>query len=562
MLPSVIVDRFSLWCVAIALMMGLCLAHPGRSAGAPVLPDLVADPPVGGNAPVVYGDAQGSRLLLRMDGFVHNRGPGALEIRGSDPLAGSMRTVSQRVYDDAGAFTDRASAADLLYETNDDHAHWHLRNAMRYSLWSADRSAEVAPSQKVGFCLEDSEPIEAPAAATATYTEDAGQFCRSGEPEAASVFMGVSAGWRDIYSYVLAFQWIDISEAAPGRYWLRADADPDNVIAETDEVNPGVYDAEVSVVNGHLAEPVSAGKVPADETTAIALEATTYDDVHLGSPGPREFQIVTAPTGGTLDQPVGTWFAASSVRYTPNPGFDGADTFTVAARDASSPFPRTPPAAAVTLTVAGGPPQPGKLGISGAPRSVRTSSSTKLTATGPGVRKGVRWRVDAGTINANGLFRAPARPGRVTVTALSGTGARGSVAIRIRRARKPRPAPTIKPPPVPDRGLSEIRLQLHEGRLLAAVTSARSGRVHFNASSRGRRFGSCSMAIRRGGSATCRLRAPRPSARSAFLCRISRRFEATPTSKLVVRARLARHGRTVARRRAALGGPNLGTPNS
>jgi len=270
----------ALWTLLAALA---CAAATAPAAvAAPLLPDIVADAPVSGSAPEVQADAQGSRLLLRLDGFVHNRGPGALEIRGENPSGGVMGTVRQRVYDDAGGFQDVAHspAPSLIYETNDDHEHWHLLHAMRYSLWSDDRSVEVAPVQKVGFCLLDSERIEAPASSRQVYSEASDNFCRWQQPDAPSVFMGVSAGWRDIYSSDLAFQWVDISDVAPGRYWLRADADPDGVIAETDEVNPGAYAAQASIVNGYRADPVAAGTVPAFGPTPISLTATTFDDVY------------------------------------------------------------------------------------------------------------------------------------------------------------------------------------------------------------------------------------------------------------------------------------------
>ena len=110
---------------------------------------------------------------------------------------------------------------------------------MRYSLWSADRSYEVAPSQKVGFCLIDSERVEA--GGSPVYPVPGDNFCGQGEPNRAQEVMGVSAGWRDIYGASLPFQWVDVSYTPPGSYWLRADADPNGLIAESDEVNAGTY---------------------------------------------------------------------------------------------------------------------------------------------------------------------------------------------------------------------------------------------------------------------------------------------------------------------------------
>jgi len=553
------------------LLAGLACGVAGAPAAvaAPLLPDIVADPPVGDDAPEVQGDAQGSRLLLRLDGFVHNRGPGPLEIRGSNPSDRVMGTVRQRVYDDAGGgYEDvaRPTAPSLIYETNDDHAHWHLRHAMHYSLWSDDRSVEVAPVQKVGFCLLDSERIEAPAGSRAGYTGD--NFCRWGDPNASRVFMGVSPGWRDVYGSGLAFQWVDVSDVAPGRYWLRADADPDGVIAETNELNPAAYDTEVSIVSGYRADPVAAGTVPPLGATPIALTATKFGNAQSRPPGPREFQIVTPPAGGTLDQATGRWFSGAQVRYTPKPGFSGTDSFTVAARDASTPFPRTPPSAAVTLTVDGPPqgtaPAPplgassgGVLGISGAPQSVYTSSTTQLRASGPGVAQGVNWSVDAGgsaagTISAGGVYRAPASApagGIVAISARSATGASGRVTIRVLPAPRRRAAPTVKAPPVPKRGLSKIRLGRHNRSLIAVVSSAHSGRVRFTMKRNGRRFGFCSMVVRKRGSATCTTGIPSEISRLNLVCLIPRTV-GLKLAGVTVTATLTRHGRIVATRRA------------
>jgi lysyl oxidase len=542
---------------------------PEAALAVPLLPDVVSDPPRADGAPDVQDDGQGARLLLRLDGYVHNAGRGPLEIRGSNPSGGAvnlMGTVNQRVYDDGGGSSDitHAPAPSLIYETNDEHEHWHLMHAMRYSLWSKDRSVEVAPVQKVGFCLEDSQSIE-PWAPGRRYTSQTDNFCGWKSPNKRTVYMGVSAGWRDVYDSSLAFQWVDISDVPPGEYWLRADADPNGVIAESNEVNPGAYESDLSIVDGHRADPVAVGTVPALGTTPITLAATTFADQYGGSPGPRQFQIVTPPAGGTLDQPTGAWFSAGQVRYTPKPGFSGPDTFTVAARDASSPFPRTPPSAAVTLTVAGAAgglqaqsTAAGLLGISGAPRSVYTSSTTRLRATGPGVAQGVTWsasagKSSAGRISPTGVYRAPAsvpRGGTVTISARSATGASGKVTIRVRAKPRRRSAPGLKAPPAPRHGLSKIRLGRHSRSLIAAVSSAQSGRVRFTMKRDGRRFGSCSMVVRKRGSATCTARIPARISRLNLVCLIPRTV-GLKLPGVTVTATLTRHGRVVAKRFAS-----------
>ena len=128
----------------------------------------------------------------------------------------------------------RSARPEVTFETADGHDHFHLAHAMRYSLWNLDRTAQVAPGQKVGFCLYDIEdaPPPAPPPAPEVYTEDVTEFCDAGHPESTDLRMGTSPGWRDVYDKSLAYQWIDVSNTPPGRYLVGSEADPDNAIWE------------------------------------------------------------------------------------------------------------------------------------------------------------------------------------------------------------------------------------------------------------------------------------------------------------------------------------------
>jgi hypothetical protein len=527
--------------------VGLLALAPAASA-VPVLPDLVADAPVPSRAPEIYSDAQGQRLLMRMDGYVHNAGAGALEIRATNNVGGTMTAVSQMLYDRDPAIAPTPATGGLaprvIFESADGHNHFHLRHAMRYSLWNDARSAEAAPSQKVGFCLVDSEQIEAGPGASPVYRSSTNFFCQQNNPTAQNVLMGVSAGWRDWYSASLSFQWVDISDVAPGRYWLRADADPDGVIAEANEVNSATYATTASVVNGYLAQPVNAGTVGSLSSTNVIFKSLKFDDTWPATPGAVQYKIVTAPTKGTLSQPVGTWFSASQVRYTPRFGQSGTDAFTFAARDGSSAFPRNARTATASVTIKGlfgATPAPtttqttqtSRMAISGAPQQTTTSSSVPLTATGPGADRGLRWAVDGseggnadvGTISPDGVYRAPATPpsgGRVTITAGNELGDEADTTLRIVPAAAGRPAPSVAAPPVPARGLSRVRLARHKRALIAAVAAGQSGRVRFVATRDGVRIGSCSTAARAGTVAICKMTLPRAVAPQPLLCKLPR----------------------------------------
>lgn len=540
---------------AIVLAAVLAAGLGGPAAGAdqvePLLPDLVADGP-GSGVPEIYDFGGGDRrLLLRFDGYVHNRGTGALELRASKPDGTVMTRVEQRAYDGKGR--DRvvtASPAPVVrFEQADGHDHWHLQAAARYSLWDDARTAEVAPAQKIGFCLVDSQRMESHGPAAATYTTASNGFCRQGQPGATDVFMGISAGWRDVYGRSLYFQWVDISDVQPGIYRLRSEVDPDGVIVESDEINPAGWAASASTVNGHLALPTDGGETPQGEARALALNARTFDDPSPGSPGPRQFRIESAPAHGTLDRSPGDWFAGPSVVYTPAAGYTGPDSFTFSVRDATSAFPRRPAPAAVTIAVGAARPA---VAISGAPEWMYTGTSAQLTATVSNAPDRVNWFVDgkpggdpfSGRITADGRYTAPLlvpRLGYVTIEAIQpDSGARAQARIAIREAPLAAPAaPTLAVGGAERGRLAPIAFTREADVVVAGTRPGSAGRVVLRMKMRG-------------GRRTCRGRAP---AGRAVVCRLRLRRAVRPGTPVRLRARLTRKGRLADERRTRRGVP-------
>jgi hypothetical protein len=315
-----------------------------------LLPDLVADPP-GNPHPLQVerlGDGQ-AHLLLRFDGSIHNIGRGPVEIRGSRPVNGVMTVTGQRIYRANSSFRDDNSRhPPIHFENSDGHRHWHLKGAARYSLWDEGGTAEVGPASKVGFCLLDSERVDSFGRTAPVYTRSATQYCREGQANASQVFEGISAGWLDFYSADLPFQWVDVSDVAPGRHRLGAAVDPSNFVAESNEANNGpALAASIVTVPGYVAAPLTARGTQAQTFT---LGAQAY-----GSPGAPVFTIESAPAHGTLSAAAGAPLAAPQVVYAPTPGFAGTDTFTYSARDSSSPYPLRPRTATVTVTVPAAP---------------------------------------------------------------------------------------------------------------------------------------------------------------------------------------------------------------
>jgi Lysyl oxidase len=536
-----------------ALVGALSFLGFGVSAAraAPVYPNLVSDAP---EAPAIddYTFPNGDRrLLLRFDGFVHNAGFGALELRGN-PQTGRL---TQRVFDSSpsGPFVDLAPAAPVLYETNDGHDHWHFMRASEYSLWNSARTAQVAPAEKVGFCLYDIDRVETHGPSGGVYNDPT--FCGVSNSRLSSLRMGVSAGWRDVYGAYLALQWVDVSSTAPGRYALASRADPDNTVVEASESDNGYgFSSEAATVPGHRAEPVGPVSVPPTGSD-VTLRATTFTSA-TATAGPRRFRITDPPDHGTLSQPTGVQFSGETLRYVPTSGYSGPDAFSYVALDAQSPFPLTPPAATASLQVTAtgpGTPVTPAISISGAPAAMVVGTSVQLTATG--AASGPVWSVDgvpggsprSGTITSGGLYVAPRdvpASGRVTVRAASSAGGQtpAQVVITIVPAPVQRPAPapggaTVptgsagsevsgradiaivpapvqRPAPAPG-GTSSVsvgsagpagstRVGIRNGRIEVRVMARRTGAQRVGARVSGRTILSCTAFAVAGSTVTCR----------------------------------------------------------
>jgi hypothetical protein len=499
----------------------------GLSAPSSGYPDLRSDPV---ERPAL--EASGGRLLLRFDGFVTNVGSGPLDVTGDPSVAGGMK---QRVQQ-AGSWTTVGSPT-VLYETADGHSHFHLMNAMRYSLWTSDRRAEMAPAQKVGFCLYDLQQADgAPVTDPDVYAPV--NFCNRNQPDATSLSMGVSAGWRDVYDRNLALQWVDVSSTAPGNYLIAAESDPLGRIVESNESNNGrAYRA--FTLPGHLASAVGPIEVRDGRPTTVTLAATT-----IGAAGTRRFRVESAPAHGSLDVAAGGSPSGAQVLYTPDPGYSGPDSFGVSAYASSgvtAGFPRNPARATVTLQV--GARVVPTVQISGAPSRLVAGTSARLAAAVSNGAPGVVWSADAGTVSADGLYVAPAQvpPGgaaRVRAAGAADPSAFAEVRIAID------PVPPVVPARgglggTPGAGAAGGRALLgapstrRRGRIIVVRTLAlASGRLSVVAIRHGRGRAKCRVTTVAGRRAACRLKLPRGFARTPV--RLVLRMTAAGGARVVV----------------------------
>ena len=517
-------------------------AGPGAQA-----PDLRADPVEGIEGPQVYSDTGvygAGRLLVRFEGYVTNIGQGPLEVSGN-PQNGSVRqrawTTVQGPGDDPSV---EVANPEVVFEAADGHNHFHLKSAMRYSLWNLERTAQVAPGQKAGFCLYDIEdaPSPAPPQDPEVYTQDVTLFCDAGDPGATSLRMGTSAGWRDVYDKGLAYQWVDVSGTAPGRYLVASEADPESRIWEgggPGEVNPPAFASQAVTVPGWTAQPVSLPQ-------SAAAQVVTLAAAKFGSQANANlrYRIDSPPAGGTLNVPVGGSFdpAAQQLTYTPKPGYLASDGFTFSAFSVGSTFPTSPPVS--TATIVGATPS---VAISGLPLRVVAGASVQLNASVANLPAGVSWSATAGTISAEGLYRAPAQPptgGVVTVTATStaNPAVSGTAATGIR----PNPGGAALPG-VAGRVVAGSRLLSriavgHIGRrvILAKVqVGGRRGTLRFTATVKRTVVGRCAIGrIGARKTVTCKITMKRPYPLKKV--RITARFRAVTGTVAVRRAFVVR----------------------
>lgn len=483
----------------------------------PVAPDLRADP-VRGVTPqpeVAVEAVNGgqARLLVRFDGFVTNVGQGPLEVSGNPQITSPTNSngVRQRASSTVGGpadFNQVVGRPTVIYEAADGHNHFHLKNAMRYSLWNSARSAEAAPGSKVGFCLYDIEgpdfvpgaPVQTP---NAVYTQPVTEFCDQGHPESIDLKMGVSPGWRDLYDKSLPYQWVDVSNTQPGEYYVASEADPDNVLWEGNgdlEVNARAFSGTKVTIPGWVPQEVSTPQTGAAKD--IALQASKFGSQSNTN---LRFKIVDPPDHGTLDETTNALFADAPVRYTPQAGYSGPDSFRYQAIYNGYGFPLNPPSATVSLT--SGTTQ--SVAISGAPASMIAGTSAQLSASLSNLSGGVVWSTTGGSVSQTGLVTAPASAGSITVTAASAAVPSVATSVTIGVAATPPqiPAPgvNVKSPGVrllSNLGTGHIGKRIIVGKV---IVGPKSGRLIFTATINKKILGRCNVKAPARRGVTCKI---------------------------------------------------------
>ena len=210
-------------------MLILNSSAPDDPTGTELLPDLAMSPP--SDLRTEPGEDGGH--VLRFTAIMNNLGAADLMVDGA--RLGDTWTLSQRIPRADSGIEMRGLTADLIWG-GDGHDHWHVIDAARFRIETADGPLDTARfDHKVGFCIFDSVPqasglVGAPD--RVVYTIDGCGL--QGDDEVA---MGLSIGWGDRYRAELPGQWIDLTGMSAGQYRLVAEVDPDGLFAESNREN-------------------------------------------------------------------------------------------------------------------------------------------------------------------------------------------------------------------------------------------------------------------------------------------------------------------------------------
>lgn len=212
-----------------AASLAVVLAVPAPAFATDYLPDLGMAHPRD-----LKVEKSSGRKLLRYTAIVVNVGVGRFEVRGDRPDTASAMTVTQRIYDDsATGYHDAVVPGAQMFYSGDGHNHWHVGDLETGELLRLDNSTKVGALAKHGFCFYDNYRynLSLPGAPLSPF------YTSCGTASSLHIVPGLSVGWGDSYPWNVAYQYIDITGVANGRYRLQISASTALGFQESDYTN-------------------------------------------------------------------------------------------------------------------------------------------------------------------------------------------------------------------------------------------------------------------------------------------------------------------------------------
>ena len=193
---------------------------------------------------------------LRFGTTVYNVGDGPIEVRSRNPSGGVMQRVVQAIKRSDGTWHRILKPDAEVFYSGDGHDHYHVARFNRVTLTPLPGTPTSAERRvrKIGFCLVDTHMMPSPPPNTPAVRAYAG----CGTKASASVTMGISVGWGDVYSADTRFQSIDVTGLPAGAYRICATANPRGIWTEKSgnfSNNSSWIDIELDVAN-NTAEPI------------------------------------------------------------------------------------------------------------------------------------------------------------------------------------------------------------------------------------------------------------------------------------------------------------------
>jgi hypothetical protein len=348
--------------VASGVLVGSALAVGNSSK-----PDMTALLPTNtGHIAPIYVDTytKPGAVLYRFSAVLKNLG-GAMDLYMNPSTGAAMQVLwpngnptvkpdPNKVPNAPGIVVENRSqqvGAFFIFNPSQGHNHWHFQKAAYYALLLP--GGGVRSADKVGFCMWDSWVMDGGGSTKyfPVYYKGVGPttWCAPKDPKAKFTRMGISRNYGDLYAAQSTDQWVDIKGLKPGNYQIRATANPNGYIDESNPNNntitvtrtiPGTIADAVSRNVAHntattfaLTGQVIAPDVPARNNLKVGQGACQDVRKDLGcylftsANGPLTFAIGAKPSHGSVTI-VNQSGSTANVRYTPQAGFSGTDTFT------------------------------------------------------------------------------------------------------------------------------------------------------------------------------------------------------------------------------------------
>lgn len=181
---------------------------------------------------------------IRFGVYTENTGEGILDLRMTPLASGETEPrYRQRIYAADGSYTEHeAGTHTLLPDALNGHLHFHVEDIQTYELFRVTGAGSLEPvtrARKQGWCMEDAKLADWERFYQAQVDDDQflgydGRDNNCGFDQTSPV-IALTAGWGDLYAITTPGQFVHLGDAGDGEYLIRATADIDDLLIESNE---------------------------------------------------------------------------------------------------------------------------------------------------------------------------------------------------------------------------------------------------------------------------------------------------------------------------------------